>query len=58
MGKFRARYPGRSRKLVVAFDIGTSFSGAAYALLEPGEIPRIRSVKRQVLQVFADLVPL
>ena len=58
MGKFRSRYPGRSRKLVIAFDIGTSFSGAAYALLEPGEVPRIRSVKRQVLLMLADLVPL
>ena len=30
-----ARYSGPSRKLVVALDIGTTFSGAAYALLDP-----------------------
>lgn len=41
-------YSGSSRKLVVALDIGTTFSGAAYALLDPGEVPKIRSVTRQV----------
>ena len=45
----RARYSGRFRKLVVALDIGTTFSGAAYALLDPGKVPQIRSVTRQVL---------
>ena len=42
-----ARYSGLSRKLVVALDIGTTFSGAAYALLDPGEVPRIQAVTRQ-----------
>ncbi|KAF9783757.1 hypothetical protein BJ322DRAFT_877685 [Thelephora terrestris] len=42
----RARYSGPSRKLVVALDIGTTFSGAAYAFLDPGEVPRIQSVTR------------
>ena len=40
----RARYTGSKRKLAVALDIGTTFSGAAYAFLDPGEIPQIRSV--------------
>jgi len=44
----RARYSGLSRKLVVALDIGTTYSGAAYALLDPGEVSQIRSVTRQV----------
>ena len=44
----RARYSGPSRKLVIALDIGTTFSGAAYALLDPGEVPRIQSVTRRV----------
>jgi len=44
----RARYSGLSRKLIVALDIGTTFSGAAYALLDPGEVPKIQSVTRQV----------
>ena len=39
-------YAGRTRKLVVALDIGTTFSGAAYAFLDPGEIPQIRSVTK------------
>ena len=36
----------RARKLVVALDIGTVFSGAACAFLEPGETPQIQSVTR------------
>ena len=44
----RAPYSGPSRKLIVALDIGTTFSGAAYAFLDPGEIPRIQSVTRHV----------
>ena len=44
----RASYTGLSRKLVVALDIGTTYSGAAYALLDPGKVPQIKSVTRQV----------
>jgi len=51
----RARYTGSSRKLVVAFDIGTTFSGAAYAFLDPGQFPQIRSVTRPVLSLIIDL---
>jgi len=53
----RARYSGSSRKLVVAVDIGTTFSGAAYAFLDPGQFPQIRSVTRSVLPLILDLVP-
>ena len=56
MDTTRARYTGLSRKLVVALDIGTTFSGAAYALLDPGEVPRIQSVTRQVFPPIPDLV--
>jgi len=52
----RASYSGRSRKLVVALDIGTTFSGAAYALLDPGEIPKIQSVTRRVPPLISGLV--
>ena len=51
----RALYSGPSRKLVVALDIGTTFSGAAYGFLDPGEIPIIRSVKKQVFPPILDL---
>ena len=51
----RPRYFGLSRKLVVALDIGTTFSGAAYALLDPGEVPKIQPVTRQVFPPVLDL---
>jgi len=49
MAPLRASYSGPSRKLIVALDIGTTFSGAAYALLDPGQVPQTQSVTRQVL---------
>ena len=52
----RAHYSGLSRKLVVALDIGTTFSGAAYAFSDPGEIPQIRSVTRCVFPPISDLI--
>ena len=42
----REPYRGKSRKLVLAFDIGTTYSGAAYAFLDPGEVPEINSVTK------------
>ncbi|EPT00724.1 hypothetical protein FOMPIDRAFT_1122140 [Fomitopsis schrenkii] len=39
-------YKGNSRKLVVAIDVGTTFSGVAYCALDPGEIPKVLSVTR------------
>ncbi|KAI0750429.1 hypothetical protein C8Q74DRAFT_1394251 [Fomes fomentarius] len=37
-------YRGTVRKLVVGFDVGTTYSGVAYAFLEPGELPVIHGV--------------
>ena len=45
-------YTGETR-LVVAFDIGTTFSGASYCILERGQVPEINGVTRQVLRSFA-----
>ncbi|KIJ63506.1 hypothetical protein HYDPIDRAFT_175899 [Hydnomerulius pinastri MD-312] len=42
----RQPYHGRSRRLVLAFDVGTTYSGVSYAVLDPGEIPRIQGVTR------------
>ena len=56
MDTTRARYSGPSRKLVIALDIGTTFSGAAYAFLDPGHVPQIRSVTRRVLLPIPDPV--
>ena len=55
MDATRAWYSGPSRKLVIALDIGTTFSGAAYALLDPGEVPQIQSVTRRVFTSIPDL---
>ena len=52
----RAPYSGPSRKLVVAFDIGTTFSGAAYAFLDPGQVPQIQPVTKQALPPILDPV--
>ena len=42
----RAPYNGFHRKLILAFDIGTTYSGVAYAFLDPGEVPEIGSVRK------------
>ena len=42
----RTPYRGTSRKLVLAFDIGTTYSGAAYAFLDPDEVPQIVTVTK------------
>ncbi|EJF61940.1 hypothetical protein DICSQDRAFT_161253 [Dichomitus squalens LYAD-421 SS1] len=39
-------YSGTVRKLVLGIDIGTTYSGIAYALLDPGEVPKIHGVTR------------
>ncbi|OSX61834.1 hypothetical protein POSPLADRAFT_1144636 [Postia placenta MAD-698-R-SB12] len=44
----RKPYLGAHRKLVLAFDIGTTFSGVSYSILDPGEIPKTLGVHRNV----------
>jgi hypothetical protein len=44
----RKPYAGSSRLLVIALDVGTTFSGVSYAILEPGEVPKIHGVTRSV----------
>ncbi|KAL7278333.1 hypothetical protein ACG7TL_008309 [Trametes sanguinea] len=39
-------YKGSVRKLVFGIDIGTTYSGVSYAILDPGEVPKIHSVNR------------
>ncbi len=39
-------YRGFVRKLVVGIDVGTTFSGVSYAILDPGEVPSIHSITR------------
>ncbi|KAF8440445.1 hypothetical protein L210DRAFT_3612339 [Boletus edulis BED1] len=42
----RKPYTGPVRSLVIALDVGTTFSGVSYAILDPGEIPKIHGVTR------------
>jgi len=44
----RKRYNGREKGLVIALDVGTTFSGVSYTLLDPGEIPKTHEVTRCV----------
>lgn len=37
---------GTTRALVIALDVGTTFSGVSYAILEPGEVPKIHGLTR------------
>ncbi|KAG6369857.1 hypothetical protein JVT61DRAFT_13417 [Boletus reticuloceps] len=46
----REPYHGLSRKLVLAFDVGTTFSGVSYCILDPGEVPKILGVSRYPAQ--------
>ena len=52
----RVPYDGSSRKFILALDIGTTFSGAAYAFLDPGQVPQIIPVTRQALPPIPDPV--
>jgi molecular chaperone DnaK (HSP70) len=42
----RDPYAGLHRKLVVGIDIGTTYSGVSYAILDPGNVPVIHGVNR------------
>jgi hypothetical protein len=42
----RRPYNGAKPKLVLAFDVGTTYSGISYTIMYPGEVPEIRSVTR------------
>ncbi|KAI0783016.1 hypothetical protein C8Q75DRAFT_836734 [Abortiporus biennis] len=47
-------FNGAFRKLVLAFDVGTTFSGIAYTILDPGEVPKIQAVTRFPAQANGD----
>ncbi|KAF8901908.1 hypothetical protein CPB84DRAFT_1708063 [Gymnopilus junonius] len=46
----RNAYIGTRRKLVLAFDIGTTYSGISYSILDPGRVPAIKGVTRYPAQ--------
>ncbi|KAI0750425.1 hypothetical protein C8Q74DRAFT_1374012 [Fomes fomentarius] len=39
-------FNGSVRKLVIGIDVGTTYSGIAYTILDPGEVPKIHGVTR------------
>lgn len=59
MVHLRSAYSGFESKLVIAIDVGTTFSGASYTFLIPDEIPTIYNVGRHVPQsIFAYTISL
>lgn len=42
----RTPYRETRRKLLIAFDVGTTFSGVSYSILDPGQVPQIKGVTR------------
>ncbi|KAI0310789.1 hypothetical protein OF83DRAFT_1069981 [Amylostereum chailletii] len=50
----REPYHGAKRRLVLAFDLGTTFSGISYAVLDPGHEPHISTVTRYPGQEAGD----
>ncbi|KAF8627755.1 hypothetical protein AX17_006121 [Amanita inopinata Kibby_2008] len=51
----RQRYEELRRKLLIAFDVGTTFSGISYSILDPGEVPEIHGVTRFPAQLHGSL---
>ena len=42
-------------KLVMSFDVGTTYSGASYCILEQGQVPEVLGVMRQALRFFVSI---
>ncbi|KIL56473.1 hypothetical protein M378DRAFT_469085 [Amanita muscaria Koide BX008] len=49
----RQPYSGTETKLVIAIDVGTTFSGVSFVLLDPGVVPQIQPVTRFMGQIEA-----
>lgn len=45
-----AVYRGHRRRLVMALDVGTTFSCVSYSVLDPGQVPMIKGVTRYPAQ--------
>lgn len=41
-------FQGDRVSIVIGIDVGTTFSGVSYAILRPGEVPKIQPVTRCV----------
>ncbi|KAM6502892.1 hypothetical protein JOM56_002869 [Amanita muscaria] len=51
----RPPYSGPHRKLVIAIDVGTTFSGVSYSILDPEFVPEINGVTRFPGQIHGAL---
>ena len=51
-------YAGPARKLVLGIDVGTTYSGISYAILDPGEIPKIQGITRYLWGVISRRGPI
>ena len=47
-------YSGIKRKIMLGIDVGTTYSGVSFCILDPGEIPQIRSVIRYAIEGLLD----
>ncbi|KDR70734.1 hypothetical protein GALMADRAFT_254772 [Galerina marginata CBS 339.88] len=45
-------FHGPRRKLVLAFDVGTTYSGISYSILDPGQVPQIKGVTQFPAQEY------
>jgi hypothetical protein len=52
----RPCYSGLRRKLVLGIDVGTTFSGVSYCILDPGVVPIIHGINRYVDCMFQLIV--
>jgi hypothetical protein len=52
MPEGRKPFSGSKPSLVLAFDVGTTFSAISYSILEPGRVPEIHGVTRYGLFQF------
>ncbi|VDB90855.1 unnamed protein product [Peniophora sp. CBMAI 1063] len=50
----RKAYSGSQRRLVLALDLGTTFSGVSFAILDPGKVPKVHTVSRYPGQEAGD----
>ncbi|KAI0318148.1 hypothetical protein OF83DRAFT_1057355 [Amylostereum chailletii] len=50
----RQPYHGLKRRLVMGIDLGTTYSGVSYAILDPGKVPEINTVSRYPGQEAGD----
>ena len=51
-------YNGSKRKLVLSIDLGTTYSGISYAILDPGQVPETKPVLRCAETPLSDKIAL